>query len=557
VKVPHMSDVREKMRTWRQLLAEWIRANWRSFTKFALIGGFVFLAGAGLLYVLVTKWHVNSLVAYFAQAVFSVELSFVLNYHWTWAERKPADRAERRKYFLRSLGRWNVQKIITVAANQAIYTWMIGIHVQYMLANVITTAVFSVLNYLWAEYWSLRGHTLIAEEEEAPPPITQPEVRLLQFPSVSVVVPVKNSGDTIRKLVDALLEQVYPGIVEIVIVGDPHDRTWEAIADLMHMSDLRCYEVQTTFRGRDANVKRRIGVLEANGDVIVLTDSDMEPGPDWLRTGIYSIMQGDFVVAGGMHSAEESFWARYTDENALGGKTPRVPRTYIVTVKNFGARGFKPPIMANLFFRRGVATRVPIRPDIPRWDDYEWAYRIVSDGYIIVYRHDLSAGHYHRSGILALFKEYRNSGTGCADFIRLHQRSVMARRRVTQIVQVTLAPLVAVAATVVKPTYTPIAFAGLFLLLSFYEAGKARRLEAVLYPLITLVLGFAFYLGAVGRLLGGRAGTPADYGRPEVRMEWIQVHEPSPSPYLKPRGPGRHRGHRSHRRSRRDEPPDS
>ena len=131
-----------------------LRDHWRRFIKFGSIGLSVFLAGAGLLYLLVSVAHLNALVAYAIQAVFSVELSFILNYHWSWKERKPEDPKERRLYIWSSLRRWNLKATAGALINQAIYTGLIVLHVQYMLANVITTAIFLVVNYYYNDKWT-------------------------------------------------------------------------------------------------------------------------------------------------------------------------------------------------------------------------------------------------------------------------------------------------------------------------------------------------------------------------------------------------------------------
>jgi len=133
----------------------WLLTHWRSFLKFGFIGGSVFFAGVGMLYLLVSVWHLNSVLAYAIQAVFSVELSYVLNYHWTWKERKPEKPAERRRYFFRSLRRWNLKKVGTATVNQIIFTFMItALHMNYMVANVVTTVIFTAINYVLGDKWT-------------------------------------------------------------------------------------------------------------------------------------------------------------------------------------------------------------------------------------------------------------------------------------------------------------------------------------------------------------------------------------------------------------------
>src|ERR1051326_9074540 len=98
---------------------------------------------------------------------------------------------------------------------------------------------------------------------------------LSELPSVSVIIPVKSRERTIRPLIETLLSQDYPGSLEIILVGDRNDRTWMAIGDIISQNKVAIIEITSKSRGRDANRKRNEGLRFANGEVLVLTDSDM------------------------------------------------------------------------------------------------------------------------------------------------------------------------------------------------------------------------------------------------------------------------------------------
>ena len=63
-----------------------------------------------------------------------------------------------------------------------------------------------------------------------------------------------------------------------------------------------------------------------------------------------------------MKSSHDSFWGRYTDSTWIGAKTPRIAESYTVTSTDFGARGRKPPILANVLFTRELYDDCPIDP---------------------------------------------------------------------------------------------------------------------------------------------------------------------------------------------------
>src|ERR1035441_6302788 len=110
------------------------------FTSFSVIGGVLFLAGLTFQAALTSGLHVPSILSYVAQAVLSVEASFLLNRWLTWRKRATA--------FWPSFGRYNLQKTITVAANLLLYAGLLRLGMNYLIANVLLTAVFTIVNYI-------------------------------------------------------------------------------------------------------------------------------------------------------------------------------------------------------------------------------------------------------------------------------------------------------------------------------------------------------------------------------------------------------------------------
>ena len=57
------------------------------FLLFSAIGGFVFLIGFGLQAWMTSGLHISAIASYLAQAVLSIETSFLLNRWLTWRDR--------------------------------------------------------------------------------------------------------------------------------------------------------------------------------------------------------------------------------------------------------------------------------------------------------------------------------------------------------------------------------------------------------------------------------------------------------------------------------------
>lgn len=327
------------------------------------------------------------------------------------------------------------------------------------------------------------------------------EHRLL--PDVSVVIPVKNSQRTIRATVVALLAQDYPALAEVIVVGDVGDQTWQALADI-NDPRLVMIEHEETAGKREPATKRDVGLRKARGQILALADSDINMDRDWLSRGVRLLAdQCGGVVCGGMRADSNSFWSRFVDGNTLAAKTPRVPRSYRVTPRNFGRHGRKPPIAANVIMERGVYADCPMDD---HWgygyEDYEWFWRLARSGHKILYAAGLEGAHHHRQSFRALAWEYLVSANGCATFIRAYPDSPLARKRRRQAVLLPLAATAGVAGAVTAVTF---GYGVLLLVVASVaavwtlsrEVALAGRLEAMAYVLPALLLGslFVFSLG--------------------------------------------------------------
>lgn len=102
------------------------------------MGLVVFLAGEALLYILVQILHVEPHLAYFLQAVLSIEASFWLNRTVNWWDRCGSVRNQ--------LVTFHMAKVGTVVVNQALFAGLLAVHVEYLLAMVVCTALITGVN---------------------------------------------------------------------------------------------------------------------------------------------------------------------------------------------------------------------------------------------------------------------------------------------------------------------------------------------------------------------------------------------------------------------------
>ncbi len=464
------------------------------FAAFSVIGAAIFVMGIAIQAWLTGRLHMNAYLSFLLQGIVSVQASFVANYYWTWHDQNVA--------FWPACGKFNVQKVAVSVGNLVVYAALVEFGMNYLLANVVTTAVFTVANYVMSHLW-----VFTSRKDAAAPPVHMPArptaargfgTAVEVMPTVSVIIPCRNNAATIRATVDSLLGQDYPTLQEVILVGSTGDSTWSPLADVRDPR-LVMLEQEKTPGKRDPNVKRDKGLHKASGEVLALADSDIVMDPDWLRCAVRQLLaQGGGVVAGGMKRIHDTFWGRFVDRNVLAAKTPRVPRSYSVTAGNFGHHRSRPPITANAVFTRDVYESCPL--DVAwayGYEDYEWFWRVAKAGHKIWFAGDISGAHHHRRRFRDLITEYRRSAEGCSHFIRRHPDSPLAVKRRRQAIGLPLAAaagLVVASALVADGLARPVT--GLVTLTALVLMGRemlsARRLEAAVYPYAGAALGMVF-----------------------------------------------------------------
>ena len=122
-------------------------------------------------------------------------------------------------------------------------------------------------------------------------------------PHYSIIVPVFNHWSLVPGLIEALEAQSVPaGQFELLLVDNGSDSLpaisgWPSFARLLHCAQPGSYAA------------RNMGVGEARGELLVFTDADCRPEPDWLA-GLLECRaaeghSADVIVAGGIQVVAE------------------------------------------------------------------------------------------------------------------------------------------------------------------------------------------------------------------------------------------------------------
>lgn len=223
-------------------------------------------------------------------------------------------------------------------------------------------------------------------------------------PSVSVVVPAYRSQDTIAWCLAGIAAQGSRGVEVIVVDSSPDAATSEVVARTAPGAVLVRSPVRLL-----PHAARNEGVRRARGRVLVFTDPDCRPSPDWLERLVGALDERHPVVGGAIASAERDWVTRGVHLCKFGSLVP-------------GARpGTRPWLAtANQAWRREVwEAHGPYSPH--RWaGDTELEWRVRRAGYELGFEPRAVVVHTHATTLGSFWRERRLRGD---DFARMRAAS--------------------------------------------------------------------------------------------------------------------------------------
>ncbi|GAB4240442.1 MAG: hypothetical protein Kow00121_66890 [Elainellaceae cyanobacterium] len=225
------------------------------------------------------------------------------------------------------------------------------------------------------------------------------------LPTVSVIIPIYNGEADLPDLFHCLAQQTYPPTqVEYLLVDNgSSDRTWQmleayyASATLQQYRPLRETEIQSSYAARNR------GIQAATGEILVFTDADCRPQPDWLYHLVQPFVEPTVGIVAGEIAAlpGNSLLERYAD------------RHDVLSQKHTLAHPFHPyGQTANLAIRRAVLPQSGLfRPYLTTGGDADLCWRILQcQNWQIQLAAQAIVLHRHRSTLAELRSQWRRYG---------------------------------------------------------------------------------------------------------------------------------------------------
>ena len=242
-----------------------------------------------------------------------------------------------------------------------------------------------------------------------------------EWPPVSVVVPVLNEERHLADAVGRILDQDYPGPLEVVLaLGPSRDRTDQVAAEL-GARDPRVRSVRNP-TGRTPN-GLNAAIAASSSPIVVRVDGHGLLAGDYVRTAVRLLRETGAANVGGLMAAEG-----VTDfERAVATAMTSVFGVGGARFHTGGEAGPADTVYLGVFRREVLERLGGYDESFLRAQDWELNHRIRSAGGLVWFTPELSVTYRPRSSLRALARQYFHYGRWRRVVMRQHPGPANAR----------------------------------------------------------------------------------------------------------------------------------
>jgi glycosyltransferase involved in cell wall biosynthesis len=326
---------------------------------------------------------------------------------------------------------------------------------------------------------------------------------------VSVIVPVYNGAKSLDACLTALSAQRKPMVgvdgCEVIVVDD---------GSVDGSAEIAAQHGVTVIRQNHAGVAvaRNRGAQQARGQLLLFTDADCEPLPNWVEQMVASFADPDVVgVKGVYRTRQHALVARFAQAEYEEKYARLRQRSQIDFIDTYSAA-----------YRRDVfLAEGGFNPEFLRNQDQEFSFRLAKAGYKLVFAPQAVVLHQHPTTLWRYAMRKARIGRWKVRVHTLHPSKAFRDSYTpwTQKAQILLVPLSGMAAAASLLGLIPWAFfaipalAGLISCVPLMMNATRHGWQVILIaPLLALVRALALGLGVTWGLLG------------QVRHIWVHEH---------------------------------
>jgi glycosyltransferase involved in cell wall biosynthesis len=220
-------------------------------------------------------------------------------------------------------------------------------------------------------------------------------------PLVSVIIPVFNDSQRLRKCLERLENQTYPkDRYEAIVVDNGSTEPVEPIVAAFGQAKLVREERAGAF------VARNTAIAHSNGEVLAFTDSDCLPASDWIEKGVKKLLETPNCgqVGGRLH-----VFARHPNRPTSAEVWECVrafPQQHYIEREHYAATG-------NMFTLRKAYDIVgPFDESMKSGGDNEWGKRLRASGFAQAYAYDALVLHPARHSFGQIYEKIIRTAGG-------------------------------------------------------------------------------------------------------------------------------------------------
>lgn len=243
-----------------------------------------------------------------------------------------------------------------------------------------------------------------------------------RWPGVSVVMPVLNEERHLETAIRRVLDQEYPGELEVIVaVGPSADRTRE-IADALAAADSRIHVVDNPAARTPSALN--LGIGASKHKIIVRVDGHGELTDGYIRRAVELLDETGAANVGGVMDAqgttpfEQAVAIAYTTRLGLGGSAFHLAESPAAEAET---------VFLGVFRKEALIAVGGFDESMYRAQDWELNYRLRTNGHKIWFSPELRVTYRPRSTLRALAKQMYETGTWRRELVRRHPETANAR----------------------------------------------------------------------------------------------------------------------------------
>lgn len=319
---------------------------------------------------------------------------------------------------------------------------------------------------------------------------------------ISVIVPAYQIAELLPRCLNALQQQTIDrSQYEIIVVDDGSTDDTAAAADIA----LRDFSAAQVIRTRHAGPARarNLGVQAARGDLLLFTDADCEPAPDWIErlSGIFND-ESISGVRGAYVTRQRSLIARFVQQEYEERYDHARRQATIDFIDTYSAGYRREVFVANDGFDTAFRTASV--------EDQEFSFRLAARGYRLIFAPEVKVYHQHVTTLARYYLRKINIGYWKMYVLQDHPGKAVRDSHTPQLVKAQIAlfaaALLSLLAAIGLPIGLPVSIGlwiayGLSMLPLLIKIARRDPPVLLVAPLMIVIRTLALGLGLFGGLL--------------------------------------------------------